>query len=163
MKTIQYKVKKTQATTQYREIQPADKRWVLEKLRDIERIKEYCELNSGLEIKTLLSDITKPRTKIPRLGTGSMNSIVSAAAGILSNIEDGTQRDFSHKTCKIIEKTFEQMNILMNEWESVEFVEVEEFIVEKTTPPEKTADQSFSVVLGDYIVDIVIKSKNTIV
>lgn len=166
MKTIEFIPKDTKATTQYRTIQPADKRWVLDKLRDIEEMRAFCESSNDQELKKMAAHLLKPTSKIPRLGTGGYNSIISAVGGILSNIEDGTQRDFSDKTCRIIEKTFAHLNSVMSEWDLIEFVQVAEFSKQKETPPKpqiSSPDQKFSVVLGDYEVDVVIKRKNTIV
>ena len=162
MKTIQFIPKDTKARTQYRTLQAEDKRWVMERLRDIEGMRAFCENAQDTELKSVLANLTKPTSKIPRLGTGGYNSIISAVGGILSNIEDGTQRDFSDKTCKIIEKTFTHLNSFVPEWELIEFVEVAEFTAQKETPPKpviSSPDQKFSVVLGDYEIDVVIKKK----
>jgi hypothetical protein len=166
MRTIEYIPKATKATTEYRTLQAADKKWVMEKLRDIEHMRVFCEGSADTELKRMLAHLTKPTSKIPRLGTGGYNSIISAVDGILSNIEDGTQRDFSDKTCKIVESTFAHLHSQLPEWDLVEFVQVAEFTPQKKTTPKpviSSTDQQFSVLFGDYEIDVVIKSKRTIV
>jgi hypothetical protein len=134
MKTIEYKVKTTAAYTQYRETQPADRKWVLDNLRDIQDLYNLAHF-------TLQADMHRPNKNIPRQGRqngGRSNSILSAATGILSNIEDGTQRDFSNHTCDIIEKTFKELNKLITDWEPVKFTQVGEFTQQVLQQPIQT-------------------------
>ena len=130
MKTIRYKVKENSATTQYREHRPPDKRYVMDKLREIIELADGCIKAPEQSLATIGIKMKTPNKEIPRMGRmngAKMNSIYSAAEGIVDNIENGTQRDFSNHTHKIIEKTFTEMQKIFADWEEVEFIEVSEW------------------------------------
>lgn len=130
MKTIEYKVKDVRANTQYRELRPPDRKYLLDKLREISELGNGCINAPEQSLRTIGIKIRTPNKNLPRQGkinNGCMNSIQTAADGILDNIENGTQRDFSNHSCKLIEKTFTEMTKIFNDWAEVEFKEVSSF------------------------------------
>lgn len=131
MKTIPYRAKteiKT-ANTEYREFRSADKKYLMDKLREIIELADGCINAPEQYLKTIGIKMKTPNKNIPRMGKinqSKMNSIYSAAEGIVDNIQNGTQEDFSNHTCKITEASFKELKNIFNDWELVEFVEVDE-------------------------------------
>lgn len=148
MKTIEYKVKDTKAYTQYRELQSHDKKYLMNELRNIISLADECISHPQQSLKTIGIKMKTPVSTLPRQGkinNGVMNSIYTAASGIVDNIENGTQRDFSNHSCKLIEKTFNEMIKIDSNWEQVEFVEVESFTKPTVAPqPKDTTETTFS-------------------
>jgi len=128
MKQIPYKVKDVKAGTEYRDLLPADRKYLLDKLREIAEIAEGCSTSDQPGLQKIGSILTRPNKNIPRMSKaygGGMNSIRTAANGIVDNIENGTQRDFSNRTCEIVERTFSEIIKTFSDWEEVEFVKTE--------------------------------------
>ena len=130
-KILQYIKKDVRADTEYRELQRHDKKYVMDKLRDIIEIAEG--IKDKPEYKDIHWQIIRPNSKLPRRSNGASNSIYSAAAGIISNIEDGTQRDFSNKTCGLITKTTAELSTILLDWDEIAFEETVSFPLIPTT------------------------------
>ena len=75
-KTFQYIKKDTKANTEYRELQKHDKKYVMDKLRDIIEIADG--IKDKPEYKDIHWQIIRPNSKLPRQGTGHSNSIYRA-------------------------------------------------------------------------------------
>lgn len=137
---IQYIVKEVKASTQYRRIKPSDQKWVLDQLREIINIVGVFQKNADADdqpAKNIVYKLIMPNKNIPRQGRqnlGRMNSILSAAEGIVDNFENGTQYDFSNHTCAIVQETFSEMKKIFPDWELVSWTEVTEFSVEPPKP-----------------------------
>jgi len=129
MKTIPYVPNGANANTEYRTFRPADKKYLMDKLREVVELGDGCIQAPEQSLKGIGVKMKTPTKNIPRMGrihNAKMNSIYSAAEGIVDNIENGTQRDFSNWTCDIVEKSFKEMKNIFNDWELVEFTEVDE-------------------------------------
>jgi len=145
MKTIPYVPNGANANTEYRNFRPADKKYLMDKLREVVELGDGCIQAPEQSLKTIGLKMKTPTRNIPRMGrihNAKMNSIYSAAEGIVDNIENGTQRDFSNWTCDIVEKSFKEMKNIFSDWEEVEFQRVDELpkradvvdpIIEQTT------------------------------
>lgn len=129
---VEYIEKETQKkmTTKYITIQPHDKKYLMDKLRELSEIAAGCLASDDQSYKTIGMRLSVPQAQLPRRSNregGGMNSIKSACDGIIANIEDGTQRDFSIKTMDLITKAFASAANIFTDWDRVEFVKVSEF------------------------------------
>ena len=127
---IQYIPKISHATTEYRDIQPSDLKYIMNKLREVNELADGCYNSTNSELRKIGHKLKLPNKNLPRKGSkygGGMNSIQSAASGIVDNIENGTQRDFSNHTCSIISKSFIELANIFPDWEPVTFIPVTEF------------------------------------
>lgn len=132
-------------TTKYIILQPHDKKYLLDKLRELSEIAEGCLASEEQSFKTIGLRLCLPQAKLPRRSNkqgGGMNSIKSACDGIIANIEDGTQRDFSIKTADLITKAFAAAGLIFNDWDGVEFVPVTEFTKAKPIVTEIPLDSN---------------------
>ena len=118
MRTVYYQNKKgVNANTIYRTTSIEDRRWLLETVQDI------LDLTVLMKTEPEYTLLTRPNRNLPRQGTGHFNSIESAAQGIIDNMVRGSQRNFSHRTCTLIERLFDEMQKIIPEWEQVRFVD----------------------------------------
>lgn len=164
MKTIPYVPNGANANTEYRTFRSSDKKYVLDKLREIIELANGCIQAPEQSLKSIGVKMKTPTRNISRMGkihNAKMNSIFSAADGIVDNIENGTQRDFSNWTCKIVEETFKEMKSIFSDWEEVEFTKVDELpkraeVVEPTSL-RTTLSDLFD--LSDYEATLIFKKK----
>jgi hypothetical protein len=129
MKTIPYVPNGANANTEYRTFRSADKKYLMDKLREVVELGNGCIQAPEQSLKSIGVKMKTPNRNIPRMGkihNAKMNSIFSAAEGIVDNIENGTQRDFSNWTCDIVSASFKEMKNIFNDWEEVEFKQVDE-------------------------------------
>lgn len=127
MKQIEYKTKSTSANTIYTDIQVEDKNFIKEQL---------CRY---IQAGHIAGELTLPTSKIGRRGDGSQNSVESLACGILDNMENQGQRDFSVEglnrisaASKIARKALPEL------FEELVFTEVTSFTKKKPLPAPST-------------------------
>ena len=138
MRTIKYKEKITSANTIYVDIDRVDYHWLRDQMRKINDILDLIEqapdLRSGKEIDEFFC-VNKDLPRRAQKPYG-LNSVRTLVAGIVDNMANGTQRDFSLVTLPGIAYAINLANQTFDSFDSVEFVD-------KNNPPVPTGPSPF--------------------
>jgi hypothetical protein len=125
MKQITYAVKSTKANTEYRQVNIQDKHWILQQVKQSLAIINGCQQSFNQELKHTAVKYILPNGSLIRKGDGHMNSIKSLLEGIHDNMVNGTQRDFSDKTCKGLKSAFDALSNDFNDIQAIEWIDKE--------------------------------------
>jgi hypothetical protein len=120
MKHIPYIKKITTASTEYRQMLPTDVDWVLEQCKKLHEIASVCKKNGIREGDRL----NTKNPKIPRMGTGGINTCSSICEGVIDNL-NGSQYNLSAPQCDGLEEAFRIGEDLIEDFESVVFEQVD--------------------------------------
>jgi hypothetical protein len=123
MKTVKYKIKENNANTEYREVSKEDKEWVLSQAQRISNLADDCAKSTNQDILDAGRELTKTRKELIRQGTGTLNSVKTLVDGVIKNMVQGGQRDFSDRTCKGLQGAFKIASEVFNTIEEVEWEE----------------------------------------
>lgn len=145
---IKYTVRSTSAGTEYRDVHPEDKKWLFQQLHNVVDFTTALAASSDPTSQTMHSALILGRSKIPRKGNGSGNSITSAAQGIIDNFNSG-QYTLSRPQCDIITKAFAEMVSIIPDWEQVEWEQAASVQSIKPLHPSQAADPGIFETLFD--------------
>lgn len=120
MKIIPYIKKQTNANTQYNCTTSTDTNWVLAQSKRLVDVATDC-ISHGIK-EGMVLDQSNP--KLPRMSTGKRNSPKSMCEGVVDNFNHG-QYDLSDKQMEGLAEAFRIGNEIINDFEEVEFNEVE--------------------------------------
>ena len=134
MKIIPYKSKVTNANTNYKETRFVDTKWVLDQCKTLVLVAD----TEGDRLLAL-------NPKMPKQSTGHRNSPKSMCEGVIDNFNNG-QYNFSDKTMQGITESFRIGEELIEDFEAVEFVEVDTWpkISVPKTPEVSTSENTFT-------------------
>lgn len=140
MKEILYKNKTgINANTIYRTTTAEDRMWIL---TNVQLILDLDDRIKGSEDS---KKINTPTKNLPRQGTGRFNSIRTAADGIITNMVKGSQRNFSSKSCKLIEDMFNEMAKIIPNFETFKWVDA----VDVTHPAKEALNNSTGTTMAE--------------
>lgn len=123
-RAIHYLPKITQARTEYRELRPEDRDWLLLELsRWLVKMGTLSNTNDS-DLKTVRDQYwRRRRAGLPR-GRDGQNSPESLVAGMLENMlyTDQPQRDFSDRQCTAIEDISRWMGAIDDTFTEITFM-----------------------------------------
>lgn len=155
MKVINYKVKSVTANTEYREVSPEDKKWVLDQAQRILDLENECTNSINSDLRSIGSELRTPSKHLIRQGTGAHNSIKSLCDGVVNNMVKGSQRDFSNRTCKGLEEAFIQASEIFTSVEEVKFIQGEVNDIQAMDTPQ--SGTTYSEIFDVQVYEVTVK------
>ena len=128
---IPYIKKITSANTEYRQLKPLDRNTVLDKCKEVVDLDNELRKYNSPDSHTLNAPNPNMPKMTPPHGRGR-NSARSMCEGVLDNMK-GSQRDFSDKQMNGVQEAFRVAHSIVDEFEEVEFEEVDSFPKHTTT------------------------------
>ena len=160
MKRIEYKLKETNANTQYVEIRKSNLDWILTQCEKLVSVANAC--------KTLKIDggdgaeLFKPNVLMPKMSTGQRNSAYTMCEGIINNFKssgNNAQRDLTDKTMKGLTEAFKTGFNIIEDFDKVEFVQVDELSKIKSVIDVSDEETLFSTMFAVDSIIVTYKKK----
>lgn len=141
MKQIQYKLKHTNANTQYVETTSSDTKWILAQCQRLIQVAIACEVNNITEGQRLFTR----NGMMPRMSNGKMNTCRTMCEGILDNFHEG-QYNLTDKQMHGLTEAFKVGNEIIEDFEDIMFKEVTDLpkLRTSTLPTESPTESTLS-------------------
>ncbi len=142
MRTIQYMIRENEATTQYRAIRDIDKKYIIDSLKTVQGLLQLMNKNNTNATIRMLFE--QPSNTLPwqTRPARRRNSLSSFIDGVLENMDAGSQRDPSSKTCKGLVEVFKAMSELDVGFDEIQFEQVLD--INKKNTPEMIEQSTFA-------------------